>query len=248
MSLAAARRLSHPFPAPLGQAHARCAQDEPVKNHANEEKPADVALRAEGLCKSYGYRRVLRDVSLELMHGDTLAVIGANGAGKSTLMRMLAGLLRPSRGRVIVESGGCEALPESRRRLVSLTSPAIAPYLHLTLSENIAFMMHARGASAPPGCEEEIARLVGLAERRNDPVASFSSGMVQRTRLAVAIATSPSVLLLDEPTHCLDRAGREVVRGIVEHQRGRGMCIIATNDSEDAALCASTLDLDRYQA
>ncbi len=219
-----------------------------MKNHANDEKPAAIALRAEGLCKSYGYRKVLRDVSLELRHGDTLAIIGANGAGKSTLMRMLAGLLRPSRGRVIVEVGGRETPPESRRSLVSLAAPAIAPYLHLTLSENIAFMMHARGASAAPGCEEEIARLVGLAERRDDPVASYSSGMVQRTRLAVAVATSPSVLLLDEPTHCLDRAGREIVRGIVEHQRSQGICVIATNDSEDAALCASMLDVDRYRA
>lgn len=208
-----------------------------------EELP--ISLRTEKISKSFGYRHVLREISLEVKQGESLAIRGPNGSGKSTLARLLAGLLQPTRGRVLVELGEREVTQVERWRLGALAAPAINPYSHLTLAENISFVSSARGLVVSHKRIAELIEFVGLTDRREDLVGAFSSGMVQRTRLALAIALSPRLLFLDEPSQFLDDTGRDLVARVVQHQRQCGACVIATNDDTDASLADHVLHLDR---
>ncbi len=205
-----------------------------------------LTLRADSLGKSFGWRRVFRGLCLEAEPGSVLVVRGSNGSGKSTLLRILAGLLRPSEGTVRLEPGGGD--PGAARRRVALAAPSINPYAHLTLAENVLFFLQARGLPGGPGEARRAAAMVGLEDRLDETLASFSSGMTQRVRLALAAAVAPEVLLLDEPSHCLDEDGRGLVREIVERQCRRGICILATNDGSEAGLGDRHISMDDYRA
>lgn len=196
----------------------------------------EVRLVADGVSRSFGARKVIRSLSLEVSSGEVLAVRGANGSGKSTLLRLLAGLLRPTGGETWVEVRGRRVSREERWGMAALAAPAIQPYVHLTLAENLRFFGAARGGPPQAAAVADLCGLIGLSDRQDEPVSSFSSGMQQRVRLALALAARPSVLLLDEPSQCLDGEGRALVAKIVEAQRSAGVCVIATNDESDAGL------------
>ena len=162
-------------------------------------------IEVEGLTKVYGAQVALRSVSFVVQPGTVLAVLGPNGSGKSTLLRILAGLLRPSDGRVIVL--GCE-LPNQTyrlRALVGLVGHGTQLYDDLTAFENLAFA----GALmlAPPDRPELVAALarVGLEAHADTRVRDLSSGMRRRLALARVTLRRPRVLLLDEPFAGLDQ-------------------------------------------
>lgn len=207
-----------------------------LKSTAGAGDASALVLRADGICRSFGSRGVIRDFSIQVCTGQVIAVRGPNGSGKSTLLRMLAGLLRPTRGAAWVEVDGRRAPQDEARRLIALAAPAIQPYVHLSLMENLVFFSRARGLRHSSGEAAGLCDLIGLHDRRHDLVESFSSGMLQRTRLALALVARPPVLLLDEPSQCLDDSGRALLSRIVGEQRQRGLCVIATNDAVDAAL------------
>lgn len=196
-------------------------------------------VRWDGLAKTFGRKTLFREVSGHLSDGNVLAVCGPNGSGKSTLLRILAGVMRPSAGRVQWDP----TLPEADGR-VGFAAPYLQLYHELSAAENLHFF--SRLAGTPLSRAEIGERLleVGLAREHHDKrLGSFSSGMIQRARLAWAVLARPKVLFLDEPGTNLDEAGRGVVRGVVATQRGRGAAILATNDPEEAALADATLTL-----
>lgn len=195
------------------------------------------ALVLENVGKSYGARRVLRGVSLRAGGGEVVAVTGPNGSGKSTLIKIVAGLVRPSRGTVGLALENLALDAAARRRAVGYAAPDLALYPELTGTENLRFFVSVRGGRLSP---ENAARWlgdVGLAGRGADRVGAYSSGMRQRLRLAFAILDDPAVLLLDEPSLALDASGVEIVAGIIARQRATGgLTLLATNDADEAAM------------
>jgi ABC-type multidrug transport system ATPase subunit len=195
--------------------------------------PSATTLTAENLSKSFAGAPLFRGLSLAI-RGGLVAVAGRNGSGKTTLLRILAGLARPSTGRVLLERDG-RALAEPDRRLaVGWSGPDLELYGELTAVENLLFFR--RAASRPIGREDAERRLsvVGLAEEAfGRPAAELSTGMRQRLRLAFATLFDPDVLLLDEPANGLDPDGRAVLDGIVERGRRRGAVVLASNDERD---------------
>ncbi|MDX1931687.1 MAG: heme ABC exporter ATP-binding protein CcmA [Capsulimonadales bacterium] len=192
-------------------------------------------VRADNLYKAFGRRPVLENFGLTADAGEVVAIVGGNGSGKSTLLRIVAGLLRPTRGRIVLESDGVRATETiGRRRLVGYVSPDLRFYPELTARENLAFFRSVAGR--PPRTEETTAVLarVGLAKRGEEPVGTFSSGMMQRLRLAFALLSGTSVLLLDEPTLALDADGVRLVREIVfERRQEGGIVLLASNDPRE---------------
>lgn len=200
-------------------------------------------LSAAGLAKRFGRRVLFRDLGFDLGPGDGLAVRGTNGAGKSTLLQIVAGVQAPTAGSVRLLLGEEEVEPEARPLQVGF----VAPYLHLydafTARENLAFIAQARRLR-PNGTLDALLGRVGLGGRGDDFVRTYSSGMLQRLRLAAALLPSPSVLLLDEPTSNLDAAGRAVVEAIAsEHRAAGGILVVATNVEHEAALCERTIEI-----
>jgi heme exporter protein A len=159
--------------------------------------------------RAYGERVALAGVSLALEEGQTLAVFGANGAGKTTLLRILATLLRPHHG--VARVLGREVPREGwavRGRIGFLGHEPLL-YRDLTARENLRF--HARLHGVAVSRVDELLEAVGLRARADDPVHTFSRGMVQRTAVCRAVLHAPELLLLDEPFAGLDPGARALV-------------------------------------
>ena len=192
----------------------------------------------DGIGKTFGTRRVLADISDTIRGGECVAVVGANGSGKSTLLKIVAGLLRPSRGTVSARFGGRVITDAGERRgLVGYCAPDLTFYAELSGAENLRFFVEAGGGVVSAG--EIGARLdaVGLSGRGADRVSVYSSGMRQRLRLAFAVGGGDvPILLLDEPSLALDSGGVELAREIIRCQKERGgITLLATNDTREIA-------------
>jgi heme exporter protein A len=193
------------------------------------------ALIAEKVGHRYGSLLLFRRLSFTLEGGDSLAVTGANGAGKSTLLRILAGVLTPKAGTVTLRSDGADVAPAARPQRVGLVAPYLGLYDALTARENLSFLAQARRLADADRRIDAILERVGLADRADDPVSTFSSGMQHRVKYAAALLARPPLLLLDEPSVTLDEAGRALVESVITDQQDRGgLVVVATNRPEEA--------------
>ena len=186
---------------------------------------APVAVELEGVGRAYGERVALRDVTLTLPRGATVAVFGANGAGKTTLLRILATLLRPHAGRAAVLGS---ALPDEGwkvRGRVGLLGHEPMLYRDLTVHENLRF--HARLHDVAPGRIGELVDAVGLGGRADEPVHTLSRGMTQRAAICRATLHAPELLLLDEPLANLDPGGALAVAPLIGRQAGPARVLIS---------------------
>ncbi len=182
---------------------------------------------------------MLRDLSLQVPAGATLAVLGRNGAGKSTLLRILATLLRPHAGEVLVFG---EALPRRgfavRARLGLLAHDPLL-YRDLSGRENLGY--HARLHGVGPERVEELLEAVGMGRRADEPVRLLSRGLVQRLAVCRAVLHAPSLLLLDEPLANLDPAATELVGPLIG--RDSGATRVLTSHDPQAAVAEADLVL-----
>jgi ABC-type multidrug transport system ATPase subunit len=180
-------------------------------------------IAARGLGRSFGEKRVLRDLDLDVAERDLLLVTGPNGSGKSTLLALCAGLLAPTAGEleVAVERG----------RIGYLAHEPLV-YRELTALENLD--LYGRLYRVPER-RERIGMLLerfGLWEARRAPVSSFSRGMQQRLALCRVLLHDPALLLLDEPYAGLDEAGGELLDAELEALAGRRTLLLATHDPD----------------
>ena len=201
-----------------------------------EPQPTDSsqpALRLAGLRRDYGDRAALDGVGLELGVGESLIVVGPNGAGKSTLLRVLATLLRPSGGEVVVL--GCSLPREAWKLRGKIGYLGHEPLLYRDLSgrENLRFHARLHGI-AGAAAEARIAELLaasGMERRADERVAELSAGMRQRLAICRCVLHEPQLLLLDEPDSNLDLEGRELARGLLGAGEGRTR-VIVTHDPD----------------
>jgi len=200
-----------------------------------------VALDIEALRFVYPGRRgqpaheALRDVSLRVVTGGSVALLGPNGSGKSTLMRLICGMMRPTSGRLLVCG---EREPRAFRRLISVVFQTNGLDPHLTVDENLlcqAGLYGLRGAEARQRIDEELQR-GELVERRTSLVKTLSGGLKRRVDLARAMLHRPRLLLLDEPTVGLDPAARQMFLDSIEaRQRETGMTVLMSTHLIDEA-------------
>jgi putative ABC transport system ATP-binding protein len=201
-------------------------------------------LRCEALTRSYlsGGREitVLRDVAFELEAGGFLAVTGPSGSGKSTLLGLLAGLDRPTRGRVVLDGRDLSLLSEDERALVRAEAVGfVFQSFHLiptlTAQENVQVPLELRGEDGRERARELLSR-VGLAERAHHYPAQLSGGEQQRVAIARAFAHRPKILFADEPTGNLDAAnGQNVVALLGEMNRELGTTLVLVTHEADLA-------------
>jgi heme exporter protein A len=190
------------------------------------------AIELRGLERHFGDRTVLKNVTVSLEPGATLAVLGRNGAGKSTLLRILATLLRPHAGEVLVFG---EPLPRRgfavRGRLGLLAHEPLL-YRDLTGRENLRYHAQLHGVGAER--VDEVLEAVKMERRADEPVRLLSRGMVQRVAIARAVLHRPELLLLDEPRANLDPAAGELVEPLIG--RASNAARVLTSHDPQAAL------------
>jgi heme exporter protein A len=207
------------------------------------EATAAPALHLDALRRDFDERPILRDVSLTLEPGATLAVLGANGAGKSTLLRILATLLRPTAGMATVLG---HELPRGAWRVrgrVGFLAHEPLLYRDLTLTEALRFhgRLHGLGDRTDSRIRELLGR-VRLERAAGEIVRNLSAGMLQRAAACRAVLHDPALLLLDEPTAHLDPSASELVSSLLSRAPGRTR-VIVSHDVE-----AALADADRALA
>ena len=179
----------------------------------------------------------VEDINLDIKGGEIIALLGPSGCGKTTLLRIIAGFIAQTQGRVIIGDDVVDALPPNRRA-VGIVFQNYALFPHLTISENVAYGLAARGIDTATQQREaqrllELVRLPSMGERLPR---QLSGGQQQRVALARALAIKPSILLLDEPFAALDKNLRLDMQIEVKRlQRVSGITtLIVTHDQEEA--------------
>ena len=205
---------------------------------------SSMTLTLSGVSKEFNRRSIFRDVSFAVGNGDSLVITGRNGSGKSTLVKILCGLLSPTKGTIACTLEGKSIEYDNVRNHIGLVSPYLQLYDEFTGLENLELLSEIRSDhEVEKGRIEQVLQDVGLWERRNDFLRTYSSGMRQRLKYAFAVVHKPDILVLDEPTANLDSDGIDMVKRRVDEQKKTSVLIIATNDAEEATWCAKRIDL-----
>jgi iron(III) transport system ATP-binding protein len=201
-------------------------------------------VRVDGVVKRFGDATALDSVSLTVAPGELFTLLGPSGCGKTTLLRIVAGLLVQDAGHVCFDGAAVDAVPPYARNVgVVFQSYAIFP--HLTVRDNIAYGLRARGLPAPTVAARvaEAARLVQLEDLLGRMPAALSGGQQQRVVLARALVIEPRVLLMDEPLSNLDARLRREMRSLIRRiQKTLGITTLyVTHDQEEALAISDTI-------
>lgn len=194
------------------------------------------AVSAEGLTRRFGASRALNRVDLAIPWDQRTAILGHNGAGKSTLLRIVATLLRPTAGEIVV--GGLR-LPDQAgavRRHLGFVGHQTFLYDDLTARENLVFYGRLYGVPRPGSRADDLLRRVGIADRADDRVRNLSRGLQQRVALARAIVHDPPILLLDEPETGLDLAGGDLLESFLRDDDKQPRTVLLTSHSVERAM------------
>ncbi|HEY3026899.1 MAG TPA: ABC transporter ATP-binding protein [Pyrinomonadaceae bacterium] len=207
---------------------------------------SELVLQADRLTKKYGPRLVVDNLSLTVARGEIFGFLGQNGAGKSTVIRMTLGLVRPTRGSVMLfgRDMGKDPLKALVRVGAMVESPAF--YENFSGWDNLRILAAMSGGASRKRIEEALA-LVDLLDRARDPVRTYSHGMRQRLGIAQALLPDPEFIILDEPTDGLDPQGIREVRLLLPRLRDeRGLTILLSSHllSEVERICDTVAIID----
>ena len=198
-------------------------------------------LRVESLDKRLG-AFALEDVSFEVAEGEYLVLLGPSGAGKTVLLETLAGVMRPDRGRILLD-GHDITRSRPQHRPLGLVYQDQALFPHMTVRRNIAYGLRRRGGNRRTRVAQ-IARAVGAESLLDRRPGTLSGGEAQRVALARTLATAPCCLLLDEPLSALDRQARNQARALLRRLHRDGQTVIhVTHDYEEALSLATRVGI-----
>ncbi|MCA9524005.1 MAG: ABC transporter ATP-binding protein [Myxococcales bacterium] len=192
-------------------------------------------IQTEGLTRHFGDRVAVDSVDLELYSGEIFGFLGPNGAGKTTTIRMLSAMIAPTSGRVVVDGVELGRDNDAIRGKIGLLTEAPGHYPKLTALENLTLYSELHELSDGDARMEELLKLVGLWDRRDDATVTYSKGMQQKLAIARTLLHRPKILFLDEPTSGLDPQASKMVRDLVDSLRDHGQLIVLCTHNLDEA-------------
>ena len=202
-------------------------------------------ITLQNIGRRFNKEWIFKEVNYEFEQGHNYAVLGPNGSGKSTFLSIVLGSLTPSEGKLAYLNPQ-EINVESIYQYVSFTAPYIDLIDEFTLQETIAFHFQFKGFAE--GLDEAgVLSLLGLEKSQDKALKHFSSGMKQRTKLALACCTNSPILLLDEPTSNLDTQGVDWYLALIEKFGQDKMIIVGSNQEHEYGFCEERLNISDYK-
>lgn len=197
-------------------------------------------LEIEDLAKSYGKKKVLKDIDLKLKEGEIVGLVGPNGSGKTTLIKCVLGLLRRNKGTIKIDGYDTSKNFSKAIFRVGAIIENPASYMYLSAYDNLKLVCNYYNIKNKDEKIKELAKYVGLENRLKDKVSKYSLGMRQRLGLAMALVNDPKLLLLDEPTNGLDPEGMVELRNLLKklaREKNTTVVISSHNLSEIEKTC-----------
>jgi heme exporter protein A len=193
-------------------------------------------IEIKKLTKQADNKRILRGVDLSIKKGETVAILGPNGAGKSTLLKVLATLIKPTSGRVVINEMDLKKNHIQIKKIMGYLPHSSLLYDHYSPLENLVFFGNIYDVKNVEQRAVELVKEVGLSFFLNEPVKNFSRGMIQRIAIARAIVHEPEILLLDEPHTGLDQGAISILNNVILSMKQKGTTtLMVTHDFKQAA-------------
>lgn len=198
-------------------------------------------LKIENICKSFGKKQALAEVSFKVKKGEIAALLGENGAGKSTLLRILSGFFEANSGKVVIDETDLSADRVKFLQNVGYVQEISALYGDMSVYDFLCFVANIRGLKHAKIAEsvKESVKLLQLHDVLNQKNETLSKGFKKRVELAAVLLAQPQILLLDEPTEGLDPNQKAVIRQIIKKYAKQHIVIISTHTLEDVEALAS---------
>jgi len=205
------------------------------------------SIQSQNLSKLFGRRLIFKDINFNWSEKGIFGISGPNGSGKSTLVKIVAGLIAASSGKIIHKNSDDEIIPEKLHNHIGFVSPYLVLYEEFSAWENLKIFANIRGINLnEPLVLGYLAKFL-LENRKDDLVKTYSSGMKQRLKFIFALMHSPEVLIFDEPTSNLDDEGKKVVYDIVREEGKTRIVVVASNEMKDLEFCNEVLLLEKFK-
>lgn len=206
-------------------------------------------LEAKGISKYFNRGAfIFKNIDLSIENNSAIALTGYNGSGKSTFLKIIAGVLKPSKGAISLTINGDKIQNTEIYRHISLVAPYLNVYEEFTSFEILEIMANIRGIDYKKDKSKALLEQLNIIRAANQPINTYSSGMKQRLKFALALQNNPEILFLDEPGTNLDNDGLEIVKEfIVNHVNSGGAAIIASNDKRETDFCNFELRINDYK-
>lgn len=204
----------------------------------------DIILKNLG--KRFNTEWIFRNLDFHFHAGKKYAITGPNGSGKSTLLQVLSGAMGHNEGDLIFQEPDKILNPEHIHKKISFAAPYLELIEEMTLTEFLHFHQQMKGW-VQPYTTNSIIPLVQLASSRHKKIRDFSSGMKQRVKLAQAVFSNTTIILLDEPLSNLDAEGIALYEQLINDHCGGRMVIISSNDRKEYHFCDDVIDIKKYK-
>lgn len=187
-------------------------------------------IKVKNLTKSYDFIEALKGINLEIDKGEIFGMLGPNGAGKSTTINILSTILTPDSGEIYLDGLSIKDNTAKCKKIIGVVPQEIALYENLSAYENLMFWgsLYKISKSELKSNANNVLEMLGLSDRKNSKIKTYSGGMKRRINIATALLHSPKILFMDEPTVGIDPQSRNLIFDVVEKLNKEGMTIIYT--------------------
>lgn len=205
------------------------------------------SVEALELNKSFGRRLIFNDLQFRFDKSGVYGISGPNGSGKSTLVKIIAGILGASKGKIVHKMNDKEIAEERLHDHIGFVSPYLVLYEEFSTYENLKLFAEIRGVKFNKERVDYLLNKFLLYKRKDDLLKTYSSGMKQRVKFIFALMHSPQLIILDEPTSNLDDEGKNSVYELVREEGQKNIVLIASNEKSDLELCNDIVYLEKYK-
>lgn len=205
------------------------------------------SVEALELNKSFGRRLIFNDLQFRFDKSGVYGISGPNGSGKSTLVKIIAGILGASKGKIVHKLNDQEIAEERLHDHIGFVSPYLVLYEEFSTYENLKLFAEIRGVKFNKERVDYLLNKFLLYKRKDDLLKTYSSGMKQRVKFIFALMHSPQLIILDEPTSNLDDEGKNSVYELVREEGQKNIVLIASNEKNDLELCNDIVYLEKYK-